>query len=72
MRLRREEDRREEVKRVSGILWKNDIGRPALDDRGFSKTDDTYTLQGSGNISGTSDNYAVNGEQPRMFNVFPG
>jgi len=42
---------------ISRILWKNDIGNPALDGSGFSKTDDTYTLQGSGHISGTSDKF---------------
>ncbi|MDF7826521.1 Ig-like domain-containing protein [Pontiellaceae bacterium B12227] len=42
---------------LARILWKNDIGSPALAGGGFSSTDDTYTLQGGGNISGTGDNF---------------
>ncbi|TWU44210.1 hypothetical protein Q31b_17460 [Novipirellula aureliae] len=42
---------------VSRVYWKNDIGSPALDGSGFSKTDDTYTLQGSGHLSGVSDKF---------------
>ena len=47
----------EQYSRVSRILWKNDIGNPALDGSGFSWTDDTYTLQGNGTVSGTSDKF---------------
>ncbi len=43
--------------KFSRILWKNDIGRPALAGSGASNTDDIYTLQGSGNISGNADNF---------------
>jgi len=43
--------------KLSRILWKNDIGSPALAGSGYSSTDDTYTLQGNGNISGTADNF---------------
>jgi hypothetical protein len=42
---------------LSRILWKNDIGRPALAGSGTSSTDDTYTLQGCGNLSGTADTF---------------
>jgi hypothetical protein len=41
----------------SRIMWKNDIGSPALIGGGYSDTDNTYTLKGGGNISGTSDNF---------------
>jgi hypothetical protein len=44
-------------RRVSRILWKNDIGNPALEGSGFSRTDDTYKLQGNGTLSGTSDKF---------------
>ncbi|WP_372797843.1 Ig-like domain-containing protein, partial [Pontiella sp.] len=41
----------------SRILWKNDIGSPALAGSGASRTDDTYTLQGCGTLSGSSDQF---------------
>jgi hypothetical protein len=43
--------------KLSRILWKNDIGSPALAGSGHSNTDDLYTLLGSGNISGNADNF---------------
>jgi len=39
------------------ILWKNDIGSPAVAGGGYSKTDGSYVLQGSGSISGTEDSF---------------
>jgi hypothetical protein len=44
-------------KEVHHILWKNNVGNPALDGDGRSSSDYTYTLKGSGNISGTGDNF---------------
>lgn len=41
----------------SRIMWKNDIGTPAIAGGGYSDTDNTYTLKGSGNISGNADNF---------------
>jgi hypothetical protein len=43
--------------KLSRIMWKNDIGSPALAGSGASSTDDTYTLEGSGNISDSADNF---------------
>lgn len=43
--------------KLSRILWKNDVGNPTLAGSGASSTSDTYTLQGSGNLSGTADNF---------------
>ena len=42
---------------VHHILWKNNVGSPALDGDAMSHSDYTYTLKGSGNISGTGDNF---------------
>ena len=43
-------------KRKANIFWKNDIGNPALPGSAVSN-DDIYTLQGSGNLNGTEDNF---------------
>ncbi|VGO13048.1 hypothetical protein PDESU_01602 [Pontiella desulfatans] len=42
---------------LTRILWKNDVGSSALAGGGSSNTDDTYVLQGGGNMSGTSDSF---------------
>ncbi len=39
------------------ILWKNDVGEPALPGGGVSRRDNTYRIQGSGALSGTSDRF---------------
>ncbi|MGJ8676597.1 MAG: putative glycoside hydrolase [Akkermansiaceae bacterium] len=48
------EDIDDEIQRV---LWKNNVGSPALDGEGYSKTDGTYVVQGSGAISGIKDEF---------------
>ncbi len=42
-------------KHVARILWKNNIGNPALEGGGMSCTDDTYKMEGSGFFSDGSD-----------------
>ncbi|WP_250929440.1 putative glycoside hydrolase [Aporhodopirellula aestuarii] len=42
-------------KSVARILWKNDIGNPALAGSGISGTDDTYRIQGGGGFSRESE-----------------
>jgi len=44
-------------KEARHILWKNNVGSLALGGDGRSSSDYTYTLKGSGNISGTGDNF---------------
>ncbi|TWU44379.1 hypothetical protein Q31b_19150 [Novipirellula aureliae] len=44
-------------KAVHRVLWKNNVGNPALKGDGTSHSDYTYSLQGGGNISGTGDNF---------------
>ncbi|WP_372809104.1 putative glycoside hydrolase, partial [Pontiella sp.] len=43
--------------KLSRIMWKNDVGSPALAGSGASATDNTYTLRGGGNLSGTADHF---------------
>ncbi len=43
--------------RAARVLWKNNVGAPPLAGSGKSLTNDTYTLQGSGEIAGKSDRF---------------